>query len=484
MPLDYATAEALRRTHPAWRLLAADHAPLIVSFLHQCFLVPNVRSLSEQELVGKLDDLLFHLRERHGAAEFPRSSAQYLDTWASDTHGWLRRYYPPDGDEPWFDLTPSTEKAIQFLVGLEQRQFVGTESRLVMVFELLRQIAEGTERDPHARLTELERRRAAVDDEIRRVKSGELGVMDEVQVKDRFQQVVATARGLLSDFREVDANFRALDREVREQIATWEHGKGELLERIFGRHDAIADSDQGRSFRAFWDLLMDPSRQEELSSLLERVIALDAVRALAPDRRILRIHYDWLEAGEVAQRTVARLSEQLRRFLDDKAWLENRRIMGILREVEQHALAVRDRQPSGPFMELDDFAPEVVLPMERPLFAPPFKPRIEQQVVVDGDDEVSADALFEQFHVDKQRLRANIRRALQTRRQVSLGELLDESPLEQGVAELITYLSIAADDRAAVIDDASPQTVRWHDAVLGARRARIPHVVFTRGATS
>jgi hypothetical protein len=36
------------------------------------------------------------------------------------------------------------------------------------------------------------------------------------------------------------------------------------------------------------------------------------------------VHHDWLEAGEHTQRTVAQLSQQLRRFLDDRAFLENR----------------------------------------------------------------------------------------------------------------------------------------------------------------
>lgn len=486
MPLDYASVDALRRTHPAWRLLAADHAPLIVSFLHASFLAPNVRSLSEPDLVAKLDDHLYQLRERYGQGEFPRSAAQYLESWAGDAHGWLRRYYEGDRDEPSFDLTPATEKAIAWLASLEQRTFVGTESRLVMVFELLRQIAEGTERDPQVRIAELEARRAELDDELARLRAGQVAVMDDAHVKDRFQQVVATARELLHDFREVDANFRALDREVRERIATWEHGKGELLEQVFGRHDAIADSDQGRSFRAFWDLLMDPSRQEQLTSLLERVLALEPVRALSPDRRMLRIHYDWLEAGEIAQRTIARLSAQLRRFLDDRVWLENRRIMGILREVEQHALAVRAAPPTdAAFMELDEPAPEVSLPMERPLFAPPYKARFDRRVVVEGEADVPADALFEQFHVDRGRLLATVRRALQTRPQVSLAELLAESPLQQGLAELVTWVTLATEDRAALIDDTRPQTVVWDDAERGPRRATLPRIVFTRaGAPS
>jgi hypothetical protein len=49
------------------------------------------------------------------------------------------------------------------------------------------------------------------------------------------------------------------------------------IKKVFGTRDAINDSDQGRSFRAFWDFLMSSERKSELSSLLETVIELPAV---------------------------------------------------------------------------------------------------------------------------------------------------------------------------------------------------------------
>ena len=68
--------------------------------------------MSRQELVARLDDWLYQLRLREGADAYPRTAAQYLDTWADAEHAWLRNYYPPDGDEPCFDITPATEKEI------------------------------------------------------------------------------------------------------------------------------------------------------------------------------------------------------------------------------------------------------------------------------------------------------------------------------------------------------------------------------------
>nr|WP_245803970.1 DUF3375 family protein [Geothermobacter hydrogeniphilus] len=71
MPLDYTTLELLRQSHPAWRLLCARHAPLVAGFLHRVFIVPNVRNLSQADLVEALEDELFVLREQLGAEAFP-----------------------------------------------------------------------------------------------------------------------------------------------------------------------------------------------------------------------------------------------------------------------------------------------------------------------------------------------------------------------------------------------------------------------------
>ncbi|HKJ94759.1 MAG TPA: DUF3375 domain-containing protein [Gammaproteobacteria bacterium] len=481
--MEYDHLRYLRRNHPAWRLLAADSAPLIVGFLDHAFVRPNVRALGEQELAAQLEDYLFHLRETEGEDAFPRAALDYLGDWASDERGWLRRYYPQDSDEPHYDLMPATENAIQWVTALDERpQFVGTESRLRSVFDLLRELVQGAETDPQAHIAELQRQRADIDARIERIRDGELELMDPTRLRERFLQATGTARALLADFRQVEQNFRELDRAVRERIATWEGGRGELLGEVFGEHDAIAESDQGRSFRAFWDFLMSPARQEELSELLERALALDPIAELAPDPRLRRIHYDWLEAGETTQRTVARLSQQLRRYLDDQAWLENRRIMDLIRDVEQHAVAVREQPPRGDFMALEEPSPTVELPMERPLFTPPVKPDIRDQVLVEGDEDIDPEALFEQVYVDRDRLRGHIRHALNRHAPVSLAAVIREHPLEQGLAELVTYLALASEDPDAVIEDDRAEEVEWVDTEGVLRRASTPRVLFSRGA--
>jgi hypothetical protein len=484
MSLDYATLDLLRQSHPAWRLLRSDHAPLVASFLQRVFIAPNVRVMAQADLAEVLEDELFALRERLGTEAFPKSALDYLNDWAATEKGWLRKFYAQGSDEPHFDLTPATEKVIAWMGTLTERSFVGTESRLLTLFELLKQMSEGSETDPQARIAELHKRRDEIDAEITRVLSGDIPLLDETALKDRFQQFIALARELLTDFREVEHNFRGLDRRVRERIALWDGSKGALLEEIMGERDAIADSDQGRSFRAFWDFLMSSSRQEELSVLLERVLGLPAIVGLKPDARTRRVHYDWLEAGEHTQRTVAQLSQQLRRFLDDQAWLENRRIMDILHGIEAKALALRVSPPSGEVMSIADTAADIELPMERPLHTVSQKPLIADIELESGDAEVDAAALYSQIVIDKAQLVRHIRYALQDRPQATLRELTEMQPLQHGLAELVAYLQLAGDTFKTVVDEEAAEEIVWRragpDGREQAKRARLPRVIFVR----
>jgi hypothetical protein len=481
--LDYATLDLLRQNHPAWRLLNSPHAPLVASFLQRVFIAPNIRVMAQADLAESLEDELFALRERLGSEAFPKPAQDYLNDWAAADKGWLRKFYVQGSDEPHFDLTPSTEKAIAWLGTLTERSFVGTESRLLTLFELLKQMSEGSETDPEARIAELHKRRDEIDAEIARVQAGDMPLLDDTALKDRFQQFIQLARELLTDFREVEHNFRGLDRHVRERIALWEGSKGTLLEEIMGERDAIADSDQGRSFRAFWDFLMSSSRQEELSALLERVLALPPVAELKPDARTRRVHYDWLEAGEHTQRTVDLLSQQLRRFLDDQAWLENRRIMDILHGIEAKALALRETQPSGMIMDITDTAAGIELPMERPLHTPAVKPLIADMELESGDTDMDAAALYSQIVIDKAQLGRHIRHALQDRSQVTLHELCEMQPLQHGLAELVAYLQLA-DTFKTVIDEDSVDIIAWKrtgtDGLETVKQARLPRVIFMR----
>ncbi|MGI9335583.1 MAG: DUF3375 domain-containing protein [Gammaproteobacteria bacterium] len=481
--MDHDHLEQLRRGHPALKLLRSDNLALIVSFLHHVFVEPNERALQFADVASRLDDYLFALRELHGDEVYPRTGRDYLDDWCAGSMPFLRKYYTTLGDEPRIDLTPDTEKAIGWLQELEQREFVGTESRLLTMFELLRTLAHETEQDAGLRIAELERRRDEIDAEIGRLNAGDFQMLDATRIKERYLQATDTARRLLGDFREVEHNFRALDRETRERIATSDFAKGAVLDDVFREHDVIWDSDQGRSFRAFWEFLMSPHRQAELESLLEAVHRLDDVLALNPPPLLRHIKYALMDAGEQVYKTNTQLAEQLRRFLDDQAFLENRRIMSLIRSIERRTVALKEAPPpEREFVELDGLKPDIDLVMSRGLFSPPAIVAFDDRPPDEGEADLDLNLLYQQSYVDPAELEANVRRALQSRDQITLYELVRDYPLSKGVAEAVAYLRMASERSDAMVDESCEETLAFEAPDGRWRTVRMPRILFVRSS--
>lgn len=472
--MDHDAIEGLRDRHPAWRLLRAVNAPVVLSFLGHHFVEENNGATPGSTLSSALDDVLYSLNTDLGQPRYPRAPVAYLDEWAEA--GWLRRFYPAGSDEVHYDALPAFERAYAWVAGLRVRSFVGTESRLHTIVALLRQIVHGTESDPGARLATLQRRRDEIDREIAAVEAGDIPLLDPTALRDRYQQFTDTARGLLSDFREVEENFRALDRTARERIASWEGGKGDLLADLVGGRADISSSDQGRSFQAFYDFLLSEARQDELAALLDKVNELGEV---STDRRLRTIHYDWSEAAERTQQTVRQISEQLRRFLDDQVWLENRRVLDLIRQIEAASLRCRERPPLDLRLEFDEAGIGIALPFERPLYDARPPTRVDSLLDPLADDGVDVTALFGQTFVDQGRLADNVRSVLPPRSSALLTDIIDLFPLQHGIAEVVGYLALGDEDIEIIVDEEDEAVVHVNEGDV-TRRVRMPKVTVGR----
>ncbi len=468
------------KKHPSWKLLAADSAPMIIGFFHRAFIKKNRRTIPADEMVSLMEDYLFHLHRILGKEVFPRSAKAYLDEWTGAETGFLRKFYPARGEQAEYDLTPASEKVLEWIAAFTPKQFVGTESRLLTVFRLLREIASDALVDPEAEIQRLEKEKKRIERQLTALKAGQYPAKDGTRIRERFLEANETAQRLLFDFRQVEENFRQLDRNTREKIAISESSKGELLDEIFGDQDAINGSDQGKSFRAFWQYIMSPASQEELEHLLEQILDLPEIRDLEDSELFGRIRFQLINAGERANETRGQLVEQLRKFLDEQTWLENKRIMEIIRQVERKAVAVRKKPPrETDFIHIDRVKPDISLPMARGLFQPSVKIRLDDEIA-EGKGDFKTTILFEQQYVDKKKLIQQVRRSLKGRTQVSLGEICEEFPVEKGLTELLTYLQMACESDNALVENDTNTTIVYRDPGGRMHRAVLPEVIFVR----
>jgi len=486
--------ELLRQSSLAWKLLSSANVAFTASFFHRVFVAGNQREVPEQELLARLDSYKQLLNEGAGAGSaggsggageprFPRSSREYLADWTSDEHGWLRRYYPVGQDQPHYDITPPALAAVNWLAEQQpsgQMGFIGTESRLLTVFQLFKQIVEGSEADPEQRIAALERQRAEIDAQIEQVRAGRFSVFDATQVRERFFQAQGLAREIQADFRAVEQNFRELDRQMREKVSQWQGGKGELLAEVFESQDGIAGSEQGKSFLAFWRFLMSPDTQEQLQGNVEAVLAMEPVQELANSVAVRGIQRDWVDAGSHVQDTVMQLNGQLRRYVDENYLEQERRILGLARDIEGAALKLRGQKLPGFSMAVDAAKPQLNLPLDRPLWRRAERPVIEDADLELDEGDFSLAALYELVYVDTQQLRDNIDRQLQLKDSVTLSEVLEQHPLQKGLSELVGYLAIAADRRYLGAGSSEQACYQWQDSGGRRRAARMDEVVFHR----
>ncbi len=473
--MDLDDVDRLWERHPAWRLLRARNAPLVLAFLGGRFIDENRGAVSAGELVSSLDDFLYAVH-RSNPERYLADPATYLDDWAAPEAGWLRRFYPAASEEVHYEATPALERAYSWAQSLRSRAFVGTESRLQTAVELLRQIVHGSETDVDQRIAEIERRRAAIEVELAEAREGRFDTLDDTALRERYQQFATTARELLGDFREVEENFRVLDRSAREKIAGWEGGKGELLADLVSSRTDITASDQGRSFQAFYDLLLSEERQTELADLLE---AVQSLPQLAVDRRLRGVHHDWADAAERTQQTVRNLSEQLRRFLGDQVWVENRRVLDLVRTVEAAALAVRENPPRDVGLVVDQPGLPIALPFERPLYDPQPDVAVDSLPAPADLDTAELAGLLTQRFVDTERLAENVRAVVPLRTWVALDEIVTLYPIEEGIAEILGYLSLNSDSITVEMTD-EQMVIDYTDVGGVRRRVRMKKALVTR----
>ncbi|HKK75731.1 MAG TPA: DUF3375 domain-containing protein [Saprospiraceae bacterium] len=426
----------------AVRLLRKEHAPLIVAFLWSSFKEQHRQTYPASELTTRLSDLLFSINNPE--PRFPRPARYYLEVWTQE--GFLRQYYEEQAVEATFELTPATERALLWITELEQGSFVGAESRLLQVFQLLRELAMGTTEDKNLRLEQLQEEKARLEREIEALENDELQRLDSTRVREQYFLIEEASAKLLSDFRQIEENFRLLNAQAREEQITKAASRGAILDDIFDAQDAILETDQGRTFNAFWSFLMNQQRQDELDEWTRQLFLLPELEQLRRRSAIPRLKMSLVAAGDRVNQTTDRLVEQLRRFLQSRAVLENKRVAQIITEIEQLAIRVKSEPPGAKQFFAIEHRPDIHLVMDRGPYEPPQVPRLKTRGIELGQGTgVLTTALYEQLYIDPAELRGRIKTLLRGRDQISLQEVIETIPIEKGLSELVAYFSIATD---------------------------------------
>lgn len=466
---------------PSLKLMRREQAALITSFLYRVFKGTQVVAIPLNELIERLDSYLDYLNEANPGL-YPLAATAYIKQWSSEEYQLLR--VVSRGDEPTVELTAEAERAIGWVEERYRRTFVSTESRLRSIVLLLEEIIAKSTEDVPARLQQLEAQRDALQHEIDTIRAtGHVIPSTSTEIKERFLLASELARQMRRDFAEVEQNFRAIARALQERQLQPGVRKGELVGYMLDADAELRESDQGRSFYAFWEFLMSPSRQDALAEILDTIYRLPTLDVLVRDHPLLRqLTRALIDAGEKIVQSNYRLAEQVRRLLDDRTLAESRRAGELIGAIKQHALrCAAHPPPDEPFIVLEG-APAVHLVMDRPLWEPRAAIHLDLQPILmaDGErDDTSLQLLYQQFSIDTSLLQRQIETLLESQSHCTLYEVLERFPVEKGLAEIIGYLSIATGDIRHQIDPTNRDTIMLPALTNTTPRVlSVPRVIF------
>lgn len=455
----------------ALRLFRADHAPVVAALLVE-HLGADERRLGAEELYERLDADLEQLRAL--GFDLKGSATGYVAQWRSS--GFLIRRSSEDSRGETLELSSHALLALRFLDDLATPKQSATESRLDSLARQLRQLAIDTDPQSHRRLARVEQERERLDREIAAIRAGQDAPLVGERAAERVRDLIAQAAAVPDDFARVRAEFEALNAVLREKIVESDSSQKAVLDDIFRGVDLIAESDAGRTFRAFTALVVDPSVGGVFEDDVDQVLERDFARELpSGQRRMLRQFIASLKEQTAELQDVATVfARGLRRYVQSQDYQRDRVLRGLIQGALQRALpaadVVKPYQRIGVELALTGVAMSSLgaLRLHDPA---EFDATAEVSLNHTGvADLVALRELARLTEIDYDELVGNVNAALGTRNEASVGEVLSQFPATQGLASVVGLLSLAAQN--GVVDDAV-EDLAWTGADGVARSASV-----------
>ena len=183
------------RNSPSVALLRARNCGIITEFLAEVF--GDMPAVSHENIHSLLAEYLnSHEFEDEEESDilytdtYEEKASKYIRNWTDS--GFLTNYRNEDG-EIYFELSSHSSKVLDWLAGLKQEEYIGTESKFKSIISQLRELVEYTNEDREKRLQllvdkkmeiehQIQQQDEAVDQQGRqRLPHGIIGLVGEIQ---------------------------------------------------------------------------------------------------------------------------------------------------------------------------------------------------------------------------------------------------------------------------------------------------------------
>lgn len=327
-----------RNTNPAWVLLAAHRAPLVLGCLKPMF----------EENQGEIawEDAIQHLAgafsEYANAEEFELPDGDFIQAARKELRAWLKRGLVVERDGRLL-ATDSLQKAFLFMEGLEDKGMTSTASRLATVQREIENLEAQLNPARASRAAHLKKRIAALENELEMVERGEFEVLTGSRAQEGIREVYQLAISLRADFRRVEDSYREADRQLRHAIMGSEQDRGSIVDSLLDGHEDLLKTAEGQVFDGFYEQLHHRVEIDEMKARLK--VILDHTAAGEALNRRQRTELSMLISNLIQESTRviqarARGERDVRSFVKTGLANEHHRVGALLNELFEAAAAI------------------------------------------------------------------------------------------------------------------------------------------------
>jgi hypothetical protein len=474
-------------TSPSTELLRLRNREIIIEFLVNTF-TNKQGAISSENIHTQLADFM----EGHEVANDEDTEISVFDTYETKAKKYILNWtnrgfltnYPDEQGDVFYELSAHSSKTIDWLASLKKEEFVGTESKFNNILNQLKELVEFTNEDTEKRIQLLEEKKMEIEQQIQCIKIGEdVKIFEEFEIVPRFNQLNQSAKELLSDFKEVEDNFKEITKGIYQKHAKGSLTKSDILTFTFDALDELKDSQQGKSFYAFWSFILNPDLQNKWENLTKELyITLEEKSISVNDSFLKGMKNHLYNSGRKVYKANDKMAKKLSRIIRETESTKSEATQKLIQEIKKQLVEISKtkKKPNISF-ELETEI-EIKIPFERKLTTEQNeevtytnKPKIADEDITTSNN---LEKLFSQSNIDKELLRKRINDFLRGKSQTTLLDVVENyGGLEKGLPELFGYIGIVKEFKHLVSPDKT-QSIVFNSEKR--KQIKIPEIIITK----
>ncbi|MCD8454227.1 DUF3375 domain-containing protein [Tenacibaculum finnmarkense genomovar ulcerans] len=443
------------KNSPSIEILRSKNRELIFDFFLTVFNNDNKRNISSEDIILSLTDFLnhhnIHLEETESntidTLEIKAKNA--IKNWTNK--GFLTNYKNENGDV-FYELSTHTNKTINWIYSLEKKEFVGAESKFKDIFNKLKELVEFTNEDVDKRIEILEDKKLKIEQEIQQLKIDEdVKIFETHEIIPRFQELTYSAKELLSDFKEVEDNFKNITKDIYKKQTNQNFTKKDILTFTFDALDDLKESHQGKNFYAFWKFLIDTNFQEEWNVLTDELYQTLTDKNIPINDAFLKNMKSYLHAsGNKVYQANDKMADKLSRIIRENDNSDKKNSKKVILQIKNYLTQISETKKTPDLSIAIELNNNIHIPFDKHLTLQQKKeitynkkPKIAEN---DISKSVQLNKIFKENAIDKNLLRKRIKEMLRLKSQITLHEIIENyGGIKKGLPEIFGYLGIIKD---------------------------------------